>query len=301
MMVYNTNPDVTQEGLYVWNGNQWVYIASPSVLPVTTVQVKVEGTPSADSYIASDSPSAADTIFWGKTIPLRVELTPATASVDHFAWSVSGFGASITGEGEFTAVRTGTFTVRATSPIGAFGEKHFVVVNSRVQDELTFPSGNKYLTMNYNGIEWMVENLKEGEDGEDGILTTYNGSGTLDETIGYSPSEGERGYYYSLGKARTMCPEGWSLPNHSEALTMFRNIEENWFEATVQTYWTSSSNFAGRMLLGAWVGWGDFGQLWVDIPGSTQLVLQLNNSTPIWTKGSESGERHSSVRCVRRL
>jgi hypothetical protein len=293
-MVYNTNPSVTQEGLYVWNGTQWTYAAALSTLPITTVQVVVDGTPSSDSFIASTTPTLADdTIFRGRPIQLDVNLTPDNATSDNFGWSVSGAGARINADGLVTANRTGTISVRATSPNGIFGEKRFVVVNPRTPGSVTFPGGT-YVTFDYNGIVWMVENLREETSDGEGYKTTYNDDGTDVSTGVKAP--GERGYYYTWDAATTVCPNGWRLPVTGEITLLANYVNGNTASTLEKDPWVLPGSLNGQYYTGGgtWQNWNALGT-WYGASSRGQRLLASGGTLD---RSQGDGTSYYGVRCI---
>jgi uncharacterized protein (TIGR02145 family) len=294
-VVYNTNGSVTDgKGLYVWNGTQWIYVAAPSTYPITTVGVALdtEETASTD-YIVSTIPSQADdTIFRGRPIQLKIDLTPESATADNFGWSVSGSGARINAAGVVTVTRTGTITARATSPNGIFAEKRFVVVNPRTTGSVTFPGGT-YATFDYNGTVWMVENLKEGVESAD-IHTQYNVGGTPDGT-GVAPAVGERGYYYSTAISTTVCPEGWRLPYPVEWSSLASYVTGTTSSPVEKSFWIGSAICAGQYTStnSTWSGWNS-SQLYRLINGQAGFGTMTNISSDL----SYNTVVYSQIRCV---
>jgi hypothetical protein len=217
-------------------------------------------------------------------------LTPDNATPDNFGWSVSGAGARINADGLVTANRTGTINVRATSPNGIFGEKRFVVVNPRTTGSVTFPGGT-YATFDYNGTVWMVENLREGEDG-DNIKTQYNVGGTPDLAV--NPTAGERGYYYNWTGGSTICPSGWALPSVSEVENLRAYIAGSSASPFEKALWIGLSNFAGRYHVGAgeWQHWDATVYLWIN--DGRRFYVNITEMTG----ASSSADVFGSVRCV---
>jgi uncharacterized protein (TIGR02145 family) len=267
--------------------------------PVTTVEVVVDGDPGLDFYIESETVLTDDTIFRARPIQLKINLTPDNATADNFGWSVSGAGAKVDATGLVTANRTGTITVRATSPNGIFGDKRFVVGSPRTPGTALI-NGHEYATYEFNGVVWIVENLVE-DDGEGGIFTTYNDGFIQDAGAGVH-SPGERGYYYTLEAARRICSNGWRLPNQYEVTQLVNYIAGSSSSDDEKRYWISPELLAGRLnnavnpATAYWQTWDQYG-FWA----STDISRYFRASavTIVAASSTTPESQGSSVRCVK--
>ena len=129
IMVYNTNASMVDgrgEGVYVWNGSKWMFVAvsSGAAVPVTQISVSPSGT----------------SVTSGQTQPFTATVSPGNATTPEVSWLVlpgTGSGTIIstgTSAGLFTAGSAGTVTVRATATDGSgvYGEQSATVIAAPV-------------------------------------------------------------------------------------------------------------------------------------------------------------------------
>jgi uncharacterized protein (TIGR02145 family) len=269
--------------------------------PVTTVEVVVDGDPGLDSYIESETVLADDTIFRARSIQLKINLTPDNATADNFGWSVSGAGATVDATGLVTANRTGTITVRATSPNGIFGDKRFVVTGPRTPGTALI-NGHEYATYEFNGAVWTVDYLKEN-DGGDGIFTTYNDGYIQDAGTG-EHTPGERGYYYTYEAAMRICVDGWRVPTTRDQVNLVNFINGLSAGTDHINYWVNLDYRAGRLNpatnpdTAAWADWGITAYF---VTADSSDLLYVRNGILSSSTGGTARTQAGSLRCVQNL
>jgi hypothetical protein len=283
MFVYNTNPNVG-EGVFVWDGSQWGLVSgSVGANPVTGITINGDG--------------GATSVICGTTLQLSVVIDPVDASNPIITWSI-GSGreyASVDKNGLVTGLHVGTVIVLAQASNGVYGEIELLVTNSgqTVPEEI---NGIDYLTYNFDGLVWMVENLKEVPASGTGYKTTYNGDGTVD--LNYNEGEpatpGERGYYYNYDTYETMCHEPWSLPSPAQynALRDYMLYSETATEYEKELF--QGESLAGRFNTNTWQNWGI--QLNFYLTQGRRTVV--NNET-FDTPSNGNNTIWISIRCVR--
>jgi hypothetical protein len=282
MFVYNTNPNVGV-GVYVWDGSQWGLVKeSVGNNPITGITVSAAGD--------------ATSVIRGNTLQLSVILTPTDASNPHVAWSlISGNGiAKVNASGIVTGLHVGKATIQATSSTGITGEIEIQVTNSG-QTVSEYIGVNEYLTYNYDGTVWMVENIKEAPANGQGYKTTYNDDGTdISVNEGNAMAAGERGYYYLRTAATTICPAPWFLPDPASAQSLNQYLSTPVASDYEKEWWFSNNNRAGRFG-GPWMEWDRASFTWINY----NYLITVDNSSPYIGLIQGGGNQYFSVRCIR--
>ncbi|MDR1631526.1 MAG: fibrobacter succinogenes major paralogous domain-containing protein [Dysgonamonadaceae bacterium] len=217
-VVYNTNAAVTDgldgKGLYVWDGTRWLFITSPNAYPIQKIDISIdENTAPTGKYAVCTNTWKIDTINRNVEIPLKVTATTTDGDTptSYIAWSVSGVGAQITPDGKVSGNSSAMITVRATTFNGVFAEKWLVGRNSGVVDTLQI-GAYRYATYDFDGIIWMLENLRE-EVPVTGQSFPY--AGVENPTDADGNPLNTSGLYYNAVAAQSVCPSGWTLPTSS--------------------------------------------------------------------------------------
>ncbi|MDR0866606.1 MAG: Ig-like domain-containing protein [Candidatus Symbiothrix sp.] len=285
LMVYATGTTGLAPGLYVWDGSLWGLVkGAVGTNPVTEITVTAEG--------------SATSVIRGNTLQLSAALTPEDASNPHIEWSIgSGIGkATVNATGLVTGLYVGKVIILASASNGVFAEYELQVTNSG-QTVTEYINEHPYLTYNFDGIVWMVENLKEVPANEEGYKTTYNVDGTADLNVneGNPAIPGERGYYYHSSAPATICPAPWRIPSTDDYHALRASLLAS--DAVTQSefaMFTSDIYFAGRNYADSWRNWG------------SHLILRsgsLSTATITRTEMSYAGEpsaiTYASVRCVK--
>jgi hypothetical protein len=244
MYVYNTNTAIG-EGVYVWDGNQWLLVKeSIGTVPVTSVAI---------------APTAIDslTAIPGGTIQLRATISPDNASNKHVTWSIVGGNthATVDGNGLVTAISNGRAAVRATASNGTYVDISVNVIDINAFGTEVIGS-NSYHVARFGTKVWMAENMKN-VPAVGTYYTAYNGVGIPDASVnsGLPLPAGERGYYYSRESANVICPTPWRLPTLDDCVE---------YKSTREDYWLAFNHHAlidpliargGEYLSGEWHSW----------------------------------------------
>jgi uncharacterized protein (TIGR02145 family) len=142
-----------------------------------------------------------------------------------------------------------------------------------------------YLTHQYGGKCWMVQNSREGTP----AWTTYSGK-----------SPGERGYYYAYTTVNA-CPAGWHKPTYAEVLALINvvnatgNLNTNnggsqfWAGST---FTTRAGSYANSAL--DWHGWDAHDCWWY---GSD--ATNFSGTNTLYDSGGGYSAYFRTVRCVR--
>lgn len=112
-----------------------------------------------------------------------------------------------------------------------------------------------YLTHQYGGRCWMVENSKEGT-----ATATYYGQMNRFKSSDYGQ------YYYAYANANTACPKGWHLPSVEEFEDLKADVRGDSMK-TIGKWWGGNSGkengaFCGCKMNALWIDWGEQGYWW---------------------------------------
>jgi hypothetical protein len=272
MYVYNTNP-VIGEGVYVWDGGQWIQIKETiGTKPVTKITI----IPTDPSYA----------VLSYTTLQLNAEVIPEDASNSKITWSISGGSgsANISNTGLLTAGTPGRVIVRATASNGVSAICEIYVYSGSLPITTPLVNGShSYQTYNFNGDVWMVENAREGV----ATASMYD-----------SDASRAKGFYYTHVQANTNivsdqpCKDGWHLPNAVEGRRLFVHLETVGLLTGEAAVFYDGNNRIGRFYEGVWSDWGRI------------VSLRLNNGDcytiePTHTLvGGQVQQRANAVRCV---
>jgi hypothetical protein len=276
MYVYNTNPNIG-EGVYVWDGDKWLQIKESENLGegivITRVRIK-----STDDKVF---------VFSGLNLQLSVviesepELEPE--SDVHVTWAIlPGTGyASINENGLLVGRVPGSVYVTA-SVGGKTATQRFNVITNEVTPTLELIGSNEYLTLDFGGDVWMVENSREGT----AQATSYADDG---ERIHSYYNKAHANFYHS-------CPGGnWHVPTLAEANHLLQTLAQS-TDNSIQ-YWIGYDNMLGWWnSSNGWEYWGDFSRYWIQEPNT---ALQLDRDGYVRTLQTVSQANYHPVRCVK--
>jgi uncharacterized protein (TIGR02145 family) len=278
MFVYNTNATIG-EGVYVWDGLQWGLVkGSVGSNPVTSITVSAAGD--------------ATSLIFGSTLQLSATIEPEDASNPYIDWIIKrGAGAAtISDDGLVSGRNAGTVVIYAAASNGVYGEIELEVYGDGTPISQTIGQ-HEYLTYNFGGLIWMIENSMEGE-------SSY-------QMYDSDPNK-VSGYYYTPTQARstdpekTPCPDGWRLPRANEATNLRSYLSGSSSLVEEAILFQDYAELAGRHLSTSNV-WGLWGE-------ETQIVLGDADSymyfdaypTMMGTNvNTQLDQRFISVRCVR--
>jgi uncharacterized protein (TIGR02145 family) len=197
MYVYNTNATLG-EGVYVWDGYQWILVKeSVGEKPVTAITIFSE--------------TGKQSVLPSGTLQLSARITPNDATNANIKWSIDiGSGnAYISQTGLLHAYQPGLVKVRASVDNIASIWLSIIVTREVPVTQKLWNGNNEYDTYDFGGDVWMLENSMEGTPN----ATCY------DDDISKS-----HGYYYSrstaflpAGSPDSPCQTGWHLPTAPEA------------------------------------------------------------------------------------
>ncbi|MDR1631996.1 MAG: fibrobacter succinogenes major paralogous domain-containing protein [Dysgonamonadaceae bacterium] len=141
----------------------------------------------------------------------------------------------ITPDGEVTGTYNGMITVRATTPNGVFAEKRLVVRNP-LEAEYQQIGDNEYPTFTYNGIVWMVQNLRETP--KSGSYLTYGGEPNPDVDL--------TGLYYNKDALPGLCPSPWRIPSPDETNALGTYLQHSGTATPFEvSLWFDMAHYAG--------------------------------------------------------
>jgi uncharacterized protein (TIGR02145 family) len=276
MYVYNTNATLG-EGVYVWDGLQWILVkASPGEKSVTKI------------IISSENDKAS--VLPNGTLQLSAIISPSDASFPEITWGIdlgSGY-ATINQNGLLTAYQSGIVRVTATAKNGVNAILTVYVTTGTQPSTKMWNGTREYLTADFNGDIWMVENSMEGTP----EATCYDGD--PDRVMGYYYTKTTAGLPPSDPNAP--CQSGWHLASRSEAQRLYTYLQTDGTLNGALDYWIGGENYAGQYA-GTWGTWKTHGIWWItgnsgypDVIASYQDHLQLNDV---------SNSRWLTVRCVK--
>ncbi|GHT87966.1 hypothetical protein FACS189474_2190 [Bacteroidia bacterium] len=250
MIAYNTNT-TTGEGLYFWDGSQWIPVKeSIGTNPVTGITITSAGD--------------ATSLLYNGTLQLTATIAPSDASNKEVTWGVvQGVQfASVSPSGLVSGIKNGNAVIVASA--GGKNAYYEIRVKNPNSPATMHIGNNDYLTYDYSGSIWMVQNLKEGSSGTN-IKTQYNVGGTPDPDVQTNPTVGQLGYYYNAASAQSACPTGWHLPTLSEAteLCEYLNSTPNKGEMGSYPYWIRQHGGGAGYNTGPtnkWMDWGISGR-----------------------------------------
>jgi hypothetical protein len=276
MYVYNTNTTIG-EGVYVWDGYQWILVKrSLGENPVTSITLTTE--------------TGASVVPNGGTIQLVATIIPSTQSTSGIHWAIENItgGASLGPSGLVTATKPGIVNAIATDINGATASCRLYVVD-RIPEPVYETIGARiYATYQFGNDVWMVQNSMEGES----KWQMFDGNDTL-----------VNGYYYtrvqSLMKedAKTPCPTPWHLPTVEEAYTLISYLNSVGERDGSITFWRNVDSFAGSELNGTWDYWGLQGEYRLNTTGEDLLSMVISRGqSRLWRASASRGQ---SIRCVK--
>ncbi|GHT88690.1 hypothetical protein FACS189474_4370 [Bacteroidia bacterium] len=226
-------------------------------------------------------------VFRSQNTPIVLDITPSDAT-EPIEWSVDrGTGAAvITQDGVLTGQVPGWVNVTAKVSSGASLTTAIAILPSTPR--LDHIGSNDYLTYDFNGDRWMIQNSKEGT----AIAQMYDGN-----------PEMARGFYYtrtqstSVNPADTPCPGDWHLPTYEEGVNLMNYVQNNPNGAAAWSLVFDGRGRAGTLdYTGTFFAWGADGLLWL-APDVSMPYAQLRQLS--WMPAVRSmSQFNCNVRCV---
>jgi hypothetical protein len=225
----------------------------------------------------------------GKSLQLIAEIEPVTA-YQNVNWEITAGAENVlvSAAGVVTGVATGTARVKATTTVSNQADSvDITVTNSSIaampQDTVRIngSGANTYLTYDYGGTRWMIENSREGTA----------------TAIGFKDSDNNikgQNHYYTNTQAQTACPPNYSLPTVEDINKLFVYLL---FGSENELYPWSIFELVGQYWEG--VGWVDYGMsnvLWVNGAPMVYYYSFTNRSLLVDTLPGATNQ--ASVRCV---
>ncbi|MDR1632954.1 MAG: Ig-like domain-containing protein [Dysgonamonadaceae bacterium] len=165
--------------------------------------------------IRISSENGQSSVDVGSTLQLVAEIIPETAStVVKWESANTAFATVGAATGQVTGMEEGQTYIRVRTLDGLpvlYDSVNVTVKDIGLPDDTArvVIAGNSYLTYNYNGTVWMIENMRGDADENDPPKATYYEN---DATKRYSA-------YYTRTQALKLCPTGgeWQLPTKNDA------------------------------------------------------------------------------------
>jgi uncharacterized protein (TIGR02145 family) len=153
---------------------------------------------------------------------------------------------------------------------------------------------NRYKTHEYDGVCWIVDNLKEGA--HTGLAYGDNMIQSPASVVSMPASLGTMGYYYNQFQARYACPAGWELPTKAQFTSLVAILGNTGTPETTKVWW-KTPNRKGGIYSGHINGWMEDTRLSIICSTITSRYIDYIRTDDFLIYSVEDGI--GTVRCVK--